>query len=361
MSSPGEAQTRVAVVSPLESHLVAQLATMAHPLVVRRFRDLYADATAICRFEATALFLIEPDLGDEEAGALRMISALLPELSVVIVSEEHREVEHRRIADRIGALILVRPFSQGQLADVLDRALRIPPGPTAAALLDLARGISDEVNNPLMFIGGHLQLLERSLEADGDDDALEHVRNLQAGLERIRRTMEKVRLLAQAGDAAGARGLVNLNDLARDAVERLPEQPTITFVACADPMAAEVVGDAQLLESMIEHLVDVAGALPATAAPAAEQAAQLTIVPGATSVVLRATVDARDLPAWQLPRTFDPYYLTRILRDTPHGLSLYLVQVIAQNHGGFAVSRWTQAGELALEVELPRGHSSPPT
>jgi hypothetical protein len=73
---------------------------------------------------------------------------------------------------------------------------------------------------------------------------------------------------------------------------------------------------------------------------------------GAT-VRVRLLVDAGRLMAWQLPRTFEPYYLSRILQGTPHGLSLFLIQLIAHRHGGRALARWAERGELGLELELP--------
>lgn len=332
---------------------MAQLAAMAQPLVTRRFRDLYADADAICRFEPSALFLVADELEDQDAGALRMIRALVAELSVVVVSSDHREVQQRSLAQRIGAEVLTKPFSQGELADVLDRAIAGHGGASTAALLDLARGISDEVNNPLMFVGGHLQLLQRSVEALDDAHALDHAKNLSDGLERIRKTMEKVRLLADAGGASTARGLVNLYQLAGDVIARQSDGTAVSLDSSPNPEESELLGDPQLLATLIEHLTSVAAALRANAST--DDPARLSIQPSGEGVVLRATIDARDLPAWQLPRTFDPYYLTRILRETPHGLSLYLVRVIAQNHGGLAVARWTQGGELALEILMPRG------
>ena len=59
------------------------------------------------------------------------------------------------------------------------------------------------------------------------------------------------------------------------------------------------------------------------------------------------------LPAWRLPRTFEPYYFSRVLRGTPQGLSLFLVQAIARSHGGRALARWEPDGSVSLRIELP--------
>lgn len=348
MSSPGVTRTRIAVVAAHETDLGARLGALAHPLLVRRYDDLYADAAAIHRFDAAALFVVAHSVGDEEAGALRMVQALQADLSVVLVCDPDDEVQQRALASRIGAAILVTPFSSGQLAAVLDSAVASTPRPSAEALLDLARGISDEINNPLMFVDGHLQLLQRTLQDEAHRPGLEQVEMIREGLERIRRTMERVRLLAQAGDADTSRQPVDLGRLAHHLAAS-----SLAVTAPTVPDSAVVRGDAELLAALLDHLGRVAAALLEAGGDA-----RLQIAAGPGNVVITALVDARSLPTWQLPRTFEPYYLTRILRGTPHGLSLFLVQVIAQTHGGRAMARWTQSGELALEVELPRSHGA---
>jgi signal transduction histidine kinase len=342
MSIEAKPRARVAVVSAADTDLPARLGALAHPLLVRRFADLYADASSIHRFAPAALFLSSPDLGEEEIGALRLIHALLPDLGAVLVCDAAREVAVRELADRAGAATLAAPYTDGELAVVVDAATASAPHPSAEALLDLARGISDEINNPLMFVDGHLQLLQRSLQAPEQRRELEQVERVRDGLARIRGTMDRVRLLAQAGSAGGTPEPIDLGLLATALAGQM--------VSVSAPAPAVVRGDRQLLTALVAQLARVAAALAEVGG-----APHLEVRPSALSVALVALVDTRGLPQWQLPRTFEPYYLTRILRGTPHGLGLFLVQVVAQRHGGRATARWTNAGRLALEVELPRG------
>ena len=62
---------------------------------------------------------------------------------------------------------------------------------------------------------------------------------------------------------------------------------------------------------------------------------------------------------WQLPRTFEPYYLNRVLRGSPHGLSLFLVRTVVHAHGGQALAQrdnvkgehaaFTTVGAIAMQ------------
>ena len=57
---------------------------------------------------------------------------------------------------------------------------------------------------------------------------------------------------------------------------------------------------------------------------------------------------------WQLPKAFDPYSLQRVLRGTPHGLSLFLAQTVVHAHGGAATARRRPDGTVLLDLLLPR-------
>ena len=339
-------QPRIAVVCALDSPLPARLAELAHRPVVQRYRDLYADADTIRHFDPAALFVSVPEVGPALGGALRMLQAVAPRLRVIRVAEPAQEVAARALVGESGAAVLVAPGTTQQLVELVEAALSSTGRRSAEALVEFARGISDEVNNPLLFLAGHLQLLARAVQHD--PERIEQVRLVQDGVQRITAAMDRVRLLAQAGMGSPARVAVDLSVLARTVADRQDSRGTALLFSGAPPGTTMVLGDEDLLRAALEHLCQVGAALPEQ-----ERARRMAIEPAGATVRVRLLVDARRLMPWQLPRTFEPYYLSRILQGTPHGLSLFLIQLIAHRHGGRALARWAERGELGLELELP--------
>lgn len=337
---------RVAVVASAAPQLMEQLAQAAPDLEVRSFGDLCGDADALLRYRPACLFAGSTGAG-EELGSLRMLMTLLPRTSFVLVCTAEHEVRVTEAAQRLDVAVLVAPCTQRQVTEMLELVSSPERRTSAEVLLDLARGLSDEINNPLMFTAGHLQLLEQGLRASSDEDALEHVQRIRDGLERITATMQKVRMMAGIAAPAASGEEVDLAPLAQAVADRHAAGDRSVAPPVLVPAAALVRGDATLLEALVEHLCRVTANLEAEPG-----GGRVEIHNSGGRVALRAILDAKHLPAWQLPRSFDPYYMTRILRGTPHGLGLFLVQVIAHGHGGRAVARWSEPGELCLEVEL---------
>jgi hypothetical protein len=68
---------------------------------------------------------------------------------------------------------------------------------------------------------------------------------------------------------------------------------------------------------------------------------------------LRMALRGPGLEDWRLPRTFEPYYLNRLLRGSSQGLSLFVVQTAVHAHGGQATARRLPDGSLAVDLLLP--------
>ena len=73
------------------------------------------------------------------------------------------------------------------------------------------------------------------------------------------------------------------------------------------------------------------------------------------AVRLRLQITGAGLEDWRLPRTFEPYYLNRLLRGSSQGLSLFLVQTAVHGHRGQATARRLPDASLALDLSLPTG------
>ena len=330
-----------------DSPLVTDLQGLSSRPQVRRFQSLFGDVEPIRRFRPVVLILHGARFGGEEVGALRMFRALLPAAAVVLVGEASSEVELVRLCERFGARLLLVPYSPAELARSMGRALDGNERPSEEVFLDLARGIADEINNPLLFISGHLQLLQQDLDQEGEGARLEQVQAAQQGVHRIGGTVEKMRLLSRAASLDRPGEPVDLGCLLREAVARA-ERETGQRLRLSLPREVKqgfVTGHRDLIEAALAELAQVALGFQAAGCSASLVLSRLARGPR-----LRLVVLGEGLEDWQLPRTFEPYFLNRILKGTPHGLGLFLVQTVVHAHGGQALARRRGDGALTLDL-----------
>ncbi len=340
---------RIAVVERAQSGIAERLGVLPNRPDVRSFADLYEDFEAIRRFAPNLLLVDAEPLAQEDLGALRLAARAVPGLATILVAPREREVELAATAEVLGAQLLLRPFETADLAAVV--AAATPGGPVTApgTFLDVARGISDEINNPLLFAAGHLQLLEAMLDERADATPLAQLRAIKEGLDRIGTTMAKIRLLGEARSARGPRKPVALAELLRSAAADLLGGVTVAEGLESVP----VLADERLLRAALEELVAVGHELASRA-----DSVRLELDPADDNLRVRLLLRGLDVPDWQLPRAFEPYYLNRILRGTTRGLALFLVQTIVHAHGGLALARRCADGTVAMDLLLPR--ATPP-
>jgi signal transduction histidine kinase len=316
---------------------------------VRTFEDPFASFEEILDF-APELLIHDGAVDDpEEVGALRILARALPQTRFVLVGPRDREVDLSALGRRLGARVLLRPFDRRAVAAVLAAAAD-PDHPDADVFLDLARGISDEVNNPLLFAAGHLQLLEALLDPDRDVEALDQVRAAQRGLDRIRATMDRIRTIGRARRLRAPLEPVELGALLEAAAEEVAAAggPRIAVFGPGPADGGLVHGDQRLLGEAMRAFAGVAAELT-------QAAEEVCLLASADPQGVRIRIEARGLRLgdWQLPRAFEPYALNRVLRGTSHGLSLFLVQTVVHAHGGSALARRRPDGTLLLDLLLP--------
>jgi signal transduction histidine kinase len=284
----------------------------------------------------------------EEVGALRVIRLALPNLRLVLLGPHEREFELSALAERLKAQVLTRPFDRRTVAAALGQSDPGDGRPDPEAFLDLSKGISDEINNPLLFTVGHLQLLEALLDPDRDAEALEQLESARRGLDRISSTMDRIRTIGRARQLRAPTEPVDLLPLIAEPADAGRESSLRVFVP-PDLERLFVDGDPQLLQAALRAFLSVGEALCAVA----EDVSILVATPGDGA---RIRIEARGLRLgdWQLPKAFDPYSLQRVLRGTPHGLSLFLAQTVVHAHGGAATARRRPDGTVLLDLLLPR-------
>jgi signal transduction histidine kinase len=316
---------------------------------VRHFPSLFGSAGELQQFAPHATFTLLGAEPLEEAGALRMLRGLLPGLALVLVAPVEREMQLQPLCQRLGAGLLLLPYGPGDVASVLEQALTGSDRPREEVFLDLARGIADEINNPLMYVTGYLQLLGASLDPQRDKDRQDQLAFALGGVARIQAAVERVRLLARASGGLRQQGAVELLALLHEnASEVTGSGRLLPFVSEPEQASFAVRGDAELLEPAVASLCRVGAELQELGCNVHLLLSRLD-----AAVRLRLQVSGPGTLSWRLPRTFEPYYLNRILRGTSQGFGLFLAQLVALAHRGQATARRLPDGSLALDLWLP--------
>jgi len=348
---------RIAAVGPLTDALVAELRHLPARPDVRPFRDLLVDGEGLARMQPDVLVLaLDAQDFAESLGALRLLQQLWPALATVLVSTAADELALAPVAARVRARLVVHPDRPGQLAAAIEQALLGSDRPRADAFVDLAHGIADEINNPLQFVTGHLQLLRASLQAAEARDQRDQLASALQGLTRIQATVERLRLLAHAANGPRPGAAVDLSTLAREAAARATKAGEHAEVVLA-PIALPVFGDRRQLAAAVAALVAVADHF---AAAGTTTRLAIEALPGAARLCLTSTGAA--LRGWSLPHSFEPYYPARALRGQVPGLGMFLVQTVILGHGGQARAQRQADGSLQFDFLLPlvTGPTEPP-
>lgn len=311
---------------------------------VRVWPSLYADLQSLTGFRPEVLFAAVGSDPAEDAGAMRCLQAVLPGVTTVLAGQAADEVRLQPLAQRSGSLLLLLPPAPGALAAVLEAALHGSNRPREDAFLDLARGIADEINNPLLFIAGYLQLLRSTLAAS-DQSRLDQLDAAAAGIQRLQATVDRVQLVARAASGRLQLQPVDCRSILQQA---LPPSAGLAWREELDGGGAVVHGDAELLGAAITAFVQVAQELRLL-----EPGVELELARTPGSLRLRLLARGRDFAGFRLPRTFEPYYINRVLRGGSHGLALFLAQTVVHAHGGQATARRQPDGSIAVDLLLP--------
>src|SRR5262245_17424638 len=253
-----ERAVRIAVVGPVDDRLAGDLRGLPLHPEVRVSASLCGDSEALSRFQPDVLVIAFEAGGHEEIGALRLLRNLWPALAVVLVGRAEDELANTALAARLHTRLATYPSSPGELAAAIEQARQHSDRPHAAVFVDLARGIADEINNPLMFVSGHLQLLRATFEAQSDRDRRDQIAAAQHGLSSIASSVDRLRQLSQAASGPRRREAIDLGALVTAAVAaRENKEPPLATVAPA-PGTHLVQGDPEQLQAAIKAVVQFA-------------------------------------------------------------------------------------------------------
>ena len=337
-----------------DATLVNRLRHLPQQPIVEVWSDLYSSVDRLGEFVPDVLVLAGEQLGDEEFGALRLLRSMREDLMVVVIIPHESEVHLSEKLQRTGGRVLLSPFEDRDLAACLSRATAHPDQPDPNVFVDLARGLADEINNPLLFAKGYLQLLEDRLQDRNDATIREHLATIARGLSRVAHSVEKLELLHRASrvrpdDLVPTPLTPALSDALR--LSAGPDQGTVELDVPDSAIGTSVLAEPGLLNEALAHFSAVARELAKISSSAIVEVHEL---PAAAKI--RLDLADCNLSAWQLPRTFDPYYLSRVQRGSSHGLALFLVQTIVHALGGQATAQRIAEGPglVRFEILLPR-------
>jgi PAS domain S-box-containing protein len=212
-----------------------------------------------------------------------------------------------------------------------------------ASLGRLAASVGHEINNPLTYVLGNLELATRALR-DGvvPPDLLEMLQAALGGAEQVSRIVEDLRLFAQPKSevlaAVDVRTVVEscirmTGGELRHRARLVQELDGIPPVLASEPRLAQVITNL---------LLNAAHALPRGAADA--QTVKLVARVDGDHVELRIEDTGEGVPPEHLPHVFEPFYTTRTERGgTGLGLAICRTLMAAQN------------GEIRIESEPGAG------
>lgn len=338
---------RVAVVGARADALAESLRKLPLRPEVRCFVAVCEAGEDLGRFRPDVVFADASRESPEEVGALRVLRQLWPELALVLLSPAEGELRHAALASRLDAQLLVVPCAPGRLAAALEHALQRSDRPQHETFVDLAHGIADEVNNPLMFVSGHLQLLRADLDPLQAKSQREQLDAALQGVERITAVVERLRTISTATAGPQRRtdvDLVPLLQRAMGARRLVAEQAEIDLPSGP----CHVHGDQDQLAAAMLAAVEFADGL---ARGGSRVVVRLRKHDHALSLTLQAA--GPGLADWRLPQSFEPYYPHRLLQGYGHGLQLFLLQAVVLGHRGQAVARRTDRDAIAIECALP--------
>lgn len=270
------------------------------------------------------------------------------ELTTLVRAELARELDRReRTLDALHKIldvdlaIMLETYHEASLAKIVESERR-------AAIGGLAARVNHELRARLGVIKSSAFLLERQLGAAASEPVAKHLKKIQRGAESAGSIVAAILNLAH--ELKPSLVPIDLNQLVREAVGSVATPPNAAVELRLTPEPPRVLGDPELLQSVIVNLVQNAveahEGLPGRVVVATE-------VEGATAR-LRVLDGGLGIPPEVVPRLFEPLFTTK---PGAAGLGLAISREVVTAHGGRIEARNRADGkgaELVVELALER-------
>ncbi len=281
------------------------------------------------------------------------------EESVAAIVDNHERVS--------GGVIVFRDITHRRL---LER--RLAMSERMASLATLTAGVGHELNNPLAYNLGNLQLLAEQLpELRARAAAL--TGNAAVAIAHDLEEAAGLALDALSGAQRMKEVLTTLHE-----VSNQPELRPISLASCVEGAlrflgaelqrrstvtteiraGAEVQGqESRLIQVFANILLNAAQSLPDAGAGGAR--IQVLVTQTDTRAVVEISDTGAGISGEVLPHIFEPFFTTRSVAGST-GLGLAIANIIIQQHGGEITVRSQPGAGTTFRVELPRIVSARP-
>ena len=226
-----------------------------------------------------------------------------------------------------------------------------------ASLGTLVAGVAHEINNPLMYIRGNIELIQRTAnEARKNptltsmDPILRNASVALAGLDRLAVLSKSLRQVARP--KSGAKSFEDVNAIVRSVTDLVEVRPRQGVKIECDLRAKSAVpsnGDdlRQVLLNLILNSID------ATALSGSRIVVATRDMPD--GVIVEVRDDGPGIPPEVQPHLFSPFFTTKAQGT---GLGLSISHTIIQEHGG-DLTFATAPGSTIFQVRLPVTRARP--
>jgi signal transduction histidine kinase/ActR/RegA family two-component response regulator len=232
-----------------------------------------------------------------------------------------------------------RVYAYGSTADITDAKLmdqRLRMADRLISAGTLAAGIAHEINNPLTYVMGSIDLLRRRLAQHpaARDATADLVAQMLDGVERIRSVVADVRAFARADDQAIV--AIDLRAVVAAAIRivssdvRHRAELTSDLAPDTPPVLAN---DARLGQVLINLLVNASQAMPPDRDVTQNRIVVRTRRLSSGDAALIVEDNGTGIPPEIVPRVFDPFFTTKPV-GVGTGLGLSVVQGIVASLGG---------------------------
>jgi len=225
------------------------------------------------------------------------------------------------------------------ITDELEVERRLRDAEKMASLGTISAGVGHEINNPLTWLSGNLDvMLELLTSMSSDeiaarrDELITLVAECQNGGERIRRIVRALRTFSHPHVAEGGR--VSLEDVIDAAVAIMANEVRHRAVLeCEVDSSLEVRGDdTQLVQVVVNLLTNSVHAIP-EGRPRDERVSIRAFGDDEGNAIVHVADSGTGIPADVLPDIWDPFVTTKPV-GTGTGLGLAIVRRIVERHGG---------------------------
>jgi signal transduction histidine kinase len=272
----------------------------------------------------------------------------------VFLPIRRRHIFERELAQAHEREAKAQAATQRAIADAERLASGLELSERLAALGLMAAGIAHEINNPLTYVMGNLDMIGAELARHrllGLEEAVACVREAQLGVERIGKLVAGLRMFSRV--EPDRRAPVDLGKVVEMSVRMVSHEILRKgrLEVTIEPPAPQVLGDeARVGQVVMNLLVNAAQALPQEAAT--ENRVTVTVGVRDTRAVVEVADNGPGVPAEIRDRIFDPFFTTKPV-GVGTGLGLSVCHSIVTSMGGSVVLESPPAGGARFRVSLP--------